>query len=571
MPAIRKHTTIIVCLILLAAAIFRLTGLNWDQNQHLHPDERFLTLVSLDIKLPASVKEYLDPDSSPLNPRNHEYNFFVYGLFPIILNKLIALSIHTDTYTALTLQGRFLSAASDLATVLLIFSFAKEATNSLFGKQSTKVGLAAALTYGLMVTPIQLSHFFTVDTFLSLFSFASLVAVFQYSRTKKKRYLVASGLCLGLALASKLTAIYYLPLVISLLWIDQDAWKGIRQIQARKLTNWIRNVLILLLCGYITLRLADPYLFASGNMLQPAISKDFIANITQLKSWEGPDVMFPPSIQWIPTKPIVFSAKNIMLLGVSPVATILMLIGLYQALKTKSPVHIISIGWMIAVFCYQASQFAKPLRYFVSIYPLMAVYAGIGFTFLVNKVKRKHRIAAVSLATLALLIWPAMFLSIYLRPHTRITASRWMYDHLEPNAHLALEHWDDPLPLRFPDESTISLMGTQLPIFDPDTDTKWAQMNNIFSQSDYYVLTSNRGWGSIPKVPERYPRMSTFYEDLLAGRGGFVKIAEFTSYPSLTYLGIPLTLKDDWADETFTVYDHPKVMIFKKASATPEK
>ena len=89
-------------------------------------------------------------------------------------------------------------------------------------------------------------------------------------------------------------------------------------------------------------------------------------------------------------------------------------------------------------------------------------------------------------------------------------------------------------------------------------------MQGFLDNGEYYILSSNRGWGSIRRVPEKYPQSSVFYKDLLAGKSNYKKIADFSSYPSLKYLGIPLTLPDDWADETFTVYDHPRVMIFQK-------
>src|SRR5258708_19839561 len=74
----------------------------------------------------------------------------------------------------------------------------------------------------------------------------------------------------------------------------------------------------------------------------------------------------------------------------------------------------------------------------------------------------------------------------------------------------------------------------QLPVFDPDTPDKWATMNSLLRQGNYLVLSSNRGWGSMPTVPERFGLMRNYYQDLFAGQTSYKEIAQFTSYPSLT-------------------------------------
>ena len=51
---------IIIFLIFLLALGLRLYGLNWDSGSHLHPDERYLTMVVNDIKLPTSIFQYFD-------------------------------------------------------------------------------------------------------------------------------------------------------------------------------------------------------------------------------------------------------------------------------------------------------------------------------------------------------------------------------------------------------------------------------------------------------------------------------------------------------------------------------
>jgi hypothetical protein len=157
-----------------------------------------------------------------------------------------------------------------------------------------------------------------------------------------------------------------------------------------------------------------------------------------------------------------------------------------------------------------------------------------------------------------------MFLSIFAQRHTRLRASEWIYENVKPGAVLAFEHWDDPLPLNLPEHSSSIFTGRDLPVFAPDNEEKWMQMEEVFANADYYILSSNRGWGSIPTAPERYPKMSRFYEDLLSGNNTKYRlVAEFHSYPSLKYLGLPITMPNQWADESFTVYDHPQVMIYQ--------
>jgi hypothetical protein len=86
----RKPAMLWLALILLLAAGLRFNGLNWDQNQHLHPDERFLTMVAGAVRWPAGITEYMDEARSPLNPRNAGFGFYVYGVLPVALVKALA-------------------------------------------------------------------------------------------------------------------------------------------------------------------------------------------------------------------------------------------------------------------------------------------------------------------------------------------------------------------------------------------------------------------------------------------------------------------------------------------------
>src|SRR3989344_2544488 len=117
-----KLQSIFLFLIILGLAAFlRLSGVNWDQNQHLHPDERFLTMVTGALVWPKDFSEFLNTDISPLNPHNRGFGFFVYGTFPIFLTKYVTEEINKYDYNNITLIGRKISAIFDLGTVILVF------------------------------------------------------------------------------------------------------------------------------------------------------------------------------------------------------------------------------------------------------------------------------------------------------------------------------------------------------------------------------------------------------------------------------------------------------------------
>ena len=65
-----KHDWIFDVLLILVLGIgtyFRVIGLNWDQNQHLHPDERFLTMVESALAPVGQSQNQLGPPPTAAN------------------------------------------------------------------------------------------------------------------------------------------------------------------------------------------------------------------------------------------------------------------------------------------------------------------------------------------------------------------------------------------------------------------------------------------------------------------------------------------------------------------------
>jgi YYY domain-containing protein len=143
--------------------------------------------------------------------------------------------------------------------------------------------------------------------------------------------------------------------------------------------------------------------------------------------------------------------------------------------------------------------------------------------------------------------------------------------------------WDDGLPLRMDGYDGFGgIYPTELNfnMYWDDNRDKLERFLGILDKADYIVISSNRQWGTLPRLPERFPLTTLYYRSLLGcpaesdivdcyrvaepglyqGELGFDLVQVFTSEPRLG----PLRLNDQFAEEAFTVYDHPKVLVFQK-------
>ena len=144
--------------------------------------------------------------------------------------------------------------------------------------------------------------------------------------------------------------------------------------------------------------------------------------------------------------------------------------------------------------------------------------------------------------------------------------------------------WDDALPLSV---DHIDALGgiyspMNLELYEGDTPEKRDRMIRILDETEYLVIPSNRGYDAMPRLELRYPLTLRYYQllfgcdcssDEMEKRAydldvpfksplGFDLVATFTSNPNLGSIQI----NDQNADESFTVYDHPKVFVFKKSA-----
>lgn len=348
---------------------------------------------------------------------------------------------------------------------------------------------------------------------------------------------------------------------------------------------------------YVAVRIGDPYMFKSASIFNPLPDQRFIANLKELQSFSNPSGWFPPSVQWMNKTPILFPLINLALYGLGLPLFILFIIGLILILlfiqKNHDQLNLpfgLIVLWIFGLFIYQGSQFVSTMRYFLPIYPFIAVISAFGLLQILKVCKTiKLQFIVGGMIILLVNIWPMSFMYIYTQLHTRVTASIWIYENIPSENTLTCDHWDDCLPLNVSALTNIAyrVYPTEtLHLFDPESTDKWAEINRQLEKAEYIVISSNRLYGSMSTVPSRYPQTADFYDKLFTGELKFEKVAEVSTYPTLrlpcfishafqnvsllnlsfvnTANTCGIQFNDDNSEEAFTVYDHPKVMIFKK-------
>ncbi|MBP9798370.1 glycosyltransferase family 39 protein, partial [Candidatus Woesebacteria bacterium] len=555
---------VILAVIVLLAIVLRVYGYNWDQNQHLHPDERFLTMVATDAKVPQSFSDYLNPDVSTLNPYNLGFNFYVYGTFPVTLTKIIAVGYGMDNYEDIVLLGRILSAVADVGTLLMVFLLVRVWQKRYKLPQWT--AHFSAFFYAIAVLPIQQAHFFTADTFATFFVFMALVASSQYVSKPSIRYILVAAMGMGLALGSKVSSFYIFPLIGAFFFLGIVMQKGKWSLIVIRV---VEHLFAGFLVTYATLRLADPRIFDSASWLSIVPNATFLNNLHELKRLTNITAPYPPTLQWVGKTPLVFPLKNLALFGLGIPYFLLSMGGLVWGILSKKKEIILAAVWVIGFFLYQGSQNIMTMRYFYALYPLLAFFAALIVLEAVEGLPKGRKVMSIVVVCVIVSVWPLAFMGVYRQPQTRVQASEWIYDTVPEGSVLLIEHWDDSMPLNFPPDKkhpTVRLANTykvrELKVYDPDSPRKKQEVEAKLKVADYYIVSSNRAYGSIMANPEKYPYMSRVYRDLFNESLGYKKVAEFSAEPQLKFGPWKFVIPDQSAEEAFTVYDHPKVMIF---------
>lgn len=551
-----NRLTIYLIFIVASGLYLRSFNLNWDDNYYFHPDERAIVMFTTPLRLPISFSEFFSVES-PMNPK-----FFAYGNFPLYLLAAAGFVFSFfdpvfSQYGGIHIVGRAISVLFDTGSIIIVYLLGL----TLFNR---KVGVFASLLYAFSVFPIQLSHFYAVDTLLNFFMLSFLLFLILFVKKQKTKLAILGGVLLGLSLATKISALFLMiPLFMS--FIIVLAKHPTKKVFSRTLLHYILITIVAAFIFFVT----QPYAL---------INFDEFIKQTSLQSRMGSDpFVFPYTLQYVGKIPYLYELKNIFLFGMGPVIATICFAGIlfagYKLLKDfkKQIIPLLILSYGLFYFLVFGKFAVGWMRYMLPVYPILSLFGGyllFETTQKLNKITKDKTVNKLLLLLFLLVvsIYPFSFLSIYTKPNTRIQATEWMEKNIPPGSTIAVEHWDDALPVG----GGGRYIQLSLPLYDPDTPQKWEQINQLLSQTEYLIIASNRLYTPLQKLtncdrlPQHrcYPITAQYYKDLFSGKRGFRKVAEFAEYPTIPFLN--LKINDQGADESFTVYDHPKIMIFKK-------
>ena len=529
MPETSRNLRWLGILFLFAVSV-RLFRVDWDQHHFFHPDERAIGFAV---------------DRLSLKPLQLNPHFFAYGSLTLYVIKG-ATSILGNFHQALRgydssiFAGRVISALLGALTAVVLAMLGTR----LYGQA---VGLLAGFLMAMAVTHVQNSHFATSDVPLTLLVLCTLYFLVRILDTGRIRHYWLAGLFAGLAIATKFSALpIALPIGLTLLY----RWWVVEK-RAPRVIGRGAMLGLLVAVGFF---LGQPYAVLDF----PAFRNDILEQSRMVRN-AG---MFPYTNQYIGVPKYLYDLGQMVVWGMGPLLGIAVLAGtglaIRNAVRQRRMAEIVLLSWALPFFLITGSFDVKFPRYLLPIYPLVILW---GAAMLRGLGERSRAGRAVLIAVeIATILWLFAFIRIYTRPHTIVTASEWFYKHVPARTKVASQHWDEGFPFPLPgDRNPDRYQINNLPYYEQDTPEKLAGICRDLAASEYAVFQTKRIYGSVTRAPEKFPLMTKYFSALFSGDLGFTLTNEFASRPALFGIQVP----DELADESFSVYDHPKAIVFR--------
>ncbi len=533
-----------ILIIIFLGALLRFTNLNWDSFMAFHPDERNISWAVTRIRF-----------FRQLNPQ-----FFAYGGLPIYLYRALGEIIVWATrdpswlsdWGKIAVIGRLVSATLSTINIFLIYR-----VGQLFF--APEVGLVAALFLAFSPWALREGHFATTETMLVFFLLWLLTMAYYRERQAKIATVLKMGAVTGLALGAKTTSLFFALIPLLGIWLTHFPQTFVKINRSKTLlTTNLFFTAILILTSLAVFFLISPYTLLDRS--------HFLESMRYETGVVWGKFTVPYTLQFLGTPTYRYQLET--MLWQSGPLVIIGLAGMlflaWQLLITRRTALLLFLIFPLLYGAFSGLWFAKFSRYNIPLLPFLTLAAAVVLVAL----KKRYLVLGRILLFLAVVTtsgWGLANWTIYLRPQTRIAASRWIYQNIPAGSFILTEHWNDGLPVRLPGEIIPLYKRQLLNVYDPDGPSKIDYYADNLSRADFIILSTRRIWSTMPKLKARYPLTSRFYKLLLASQLGYRQVMRFSAYPKLGNL----VISDDDTEETIQVFDHPTVIILENSEKLP--
>ncbi len=585
----------LLCAIVFFGAVVRFWNLNWDHGAYdFHADERTLN----------EMVRRLGPD---LNP-----HFYYYGTLPIYLYRASAETLRSITgvdwlsQERFLLVGRFYSALASVVTLPFVFAVGRR----LWG---VGIGLLSAALMSGAGLAIQAAHFSTVESLLTLELMTILWMSLCIMDSGARRWYIAVGTVLGLAMATKLTSASFavMPLIAHLLrWPNSGrvgsfgaTGRGVEGGEPNVVRRrWLVDIALFFGCAAIATLVAEPYYVLGWNEFWQAIQ-------VQTDELSGAE-RFSYVWQFIGSTPYLFELKNLVVWGLGVPFGVVSLVGWAGAIvgcgvrsaewirakswkgavkpavvqqiergnqqTSRNPQSIFILAvWPTLYFLYVGTWQARFIRHLMPLVPFCCLFAGglVAWLFSRDRVWGAHRWGVWlgkgvgGMALVGSVVWGLSVTAIYTTLDTRLAATQWIRENVPNGTKLVVEDKHRPLiPLPDAGHPPEVYQYNVLKVTDPDTSQKMADFAGALATGEWLVVPDRR-WSAVLPHLQNFPLTGRYYSLLFGEKLGYTHVALFADPPRLG----PFTWSDDAAEETFQVFDHPTVRVFRNTGKLSEE
>jgi len=574
MQKIKRNILFISYWLLITALLLytRFVGLSWGLPYPMHPDERNMAIAVQNLKcglLNGSLKinNQLISIKDCFNP-----HFFAYGQFPLYLSYFLIWAFkgfyHFGKINILfeeaTIVLRFISALTSIFSAVIVIGILRIITK----KEKFFWWLIVIFSPFF----IQSSHFGTTESLLVFFYLLLiyLSLLFFEKKITLKKFIFFSSFVFGLSLATKVSSLIYSFLPIFAIFL----------IKEKRFFQKIFLIIYFFAFSLIFFLFFSPHNFISW--------EDFISSLSYESAVALGKIVVFYTKQFAYSIPVIFPLIKIIPFALGTIG-FLGVFGLLRLIFKRKDKRLNFLGLAFLIyFLPNAFIFTKWTRFLAPIFPLILIFGIL--------VLEEIKIFLIKFLVIFLsLILGFSYLSIYQRPDIRFSSSEWIFKNIPQNSYILSETANvvdipilNPKSKSFNQDLNKNYKIISFNFYDLDKNEELKkELIYHLNRADYIFVPSRRIFANYTcfwpekknyffdylsynkhrcdKLKKEFPLLNQYYKNLFSGQLGFKKVAEFSSYPKISFFGKTLfEFPDEEAEETWTVFDHPVIRVYKK-------